>query len=153
MREFAIPGKALTPLDGSLTDDIVSNANNHPERVAFSRPGGAGWQPVTSVAFHEQVRRIAKGLIAAGIEPGDRVALLSRTRYEWTLVDYALWYVGAVTVPIYETSSSAPDRVDPHRLRRGRDRRGVGRASRPTRRRAAVAAGPCARSGPSTTAP
>ena len=107
MREYSAPLDVELPLTGSLTDDIVSNAKNHPERVAFSRHRGAGWQPVTSVAFHDQVRRIAKGLIATGIEPEDRVALLSRTRYEWTLVDYALWYVGAVTVPIYETSSTA----------------------------------------------
>ena len=107
MREHSAPLDVEVPLTGSLTDDIVSNAKNHPERVAFSRPGEAAWQSVTSVAFHEQVRRIAKGLIAAGVEPGDRVALLSRTRYEWTLVDYALWYVGAVAVPIYETSSAA----------------------------------------------
>ena len=107
MREYSAPLDVEVPLTGSLTDHIVANAKNHPERVAFSRQGGAGWQPVSSVAFHEQVRRIAKGLIAAGVEPGDRVALLSRTRYEWTLVDYALWYVGAVAVPIYETSSAA----------------------------------------------
>ena len=107
MREYSAPLDVEVPLTGSLTDDIVANAKNQPERVAFSRQGGAGWQPVSSVAFHDQVRRIAKGLIAAGVEPGDRVALLSRTRYEWTLVDYALWYVGAVTVPIYETSSAA----------------------------------------------
>ena len=107
MREYSAPLDVEVPLTGSLTDDIVANAKNQPERVAFSRQGGAGWQPVSSVAFHDQVRRIAKGLIAAGVEPGDRVALLSRTRYEWTLVDYALWYVGAVTVPIYETSSTA----------------------------------------------
>ena len=107
MREYSAPLDVEVPLTGSLTDHIVANAKNHPERVAFSRQGGAGWQPVSSVAFHDQVRRIAKGLIAAGVEPGDRVALLSRTRYEWTLVDYALWYVGAVAVPIYETSSAA----------------------------------------------
>ena len=107
MREYSAPLDVEIPVTGSLTDDIVANAKHHPERVAFSRQGGAGWQPVSSVAFHDQVRRIAKGLIAAGVEPGDRVALLSRTRYEWTLVDYALWYVGAVAVPIYETSSAA----------------------------------------------
>ena len=107
MREYSAPLDVEIPVTGSLTDDIIANAKDHPERVAFSRREGADWQDITTVAFHEQVRRVAKGLIAAGIEPGDRVGLLSRTRYEWTLVDYALWYVGAVTVPVYETSSSA----------------------------------------------
>src|SRR5580704_944839 len=65
-----------------------------------------GWQDVTARAFRDEVLPLAKGLIAAGIQPGDRVALLSRTRYEWTLIDYAIWAAGAVTVPIYETSSA-----------------------------------------------
>ena len=106
VREYSAPLDVDVPVTGSLTDDIIANAERHPERVAFSRRDGAGWQHVSTLAFHEQVRRVAKGLIAGGVEAGDRVALLSRTRYEWTLVDYALWYVGAVTVPVYETSSS-----------------------------------------------
>ena len=107
MREYSAPLDFEIPITGSLTDDIVANAKDQPERVSFSRRRGADWEPVTAAEFHEHVRRVARGLIHAGIEPGDRVALLSRTRYEWTLVDYALWYVGAVTVPLYETSSPA----------------------------------------------
>ena len=61
---------------------------------------------MTASQFRDEVVALAKGLIAAGIEPGDRVALMSRTRYEWTLIDYAIWTAGAVTVPIYETSSA-----------------------------------------------
>ncbi len=67
---------------------------------------GGGWQDITAEQFRSQVAGLAKGLIAAGIQPGDRVALMSRTRYEWTLADYAIWSAGAVTVPVYETSSA-----------------------------------------------
>ncbi|MGN6575623.1 MAG: AMP-dependent synthetase/ligase [Nocardioides sp.] len=106
MREYCAPLEFDLPVTGSLTDDIVANAETAPERVAFSRRIDAGWEDVTALAFHERVRAVAKGLVAEGIEIGERVALLSRTRFEWTLVDYALWYVGAVTVPVYETASA-----------------------------------------------
>lgn len=95
------------PTSGNLTDDVVRNAAEAPEQAVFSRPDGAGgWADVTAARFLEDVRAVAKGLVAAGIEPGDRVALVSRTRYEWTLLDYAIWFAGAVTVPVYETSSA-----------------------------------------------
>ena len=61
------------------------------------------------LAFRDEVRAVAKGLVAAGIEPGDRVGILSRTRYEWTLVDFAIWWAGAVPVPVYDSSS--PDQI------------------------------------------
>jgi len=64
------------------------------------------WSDVTAARFRDEVHALAKGFIAAGVEPGDRIALMSHTRYEWTLIDYALWSVGAVVVPIYETSSA-----------------------------------------------
>ena len=71
------------------------------------RRGADGrWQDITAAQFCAEVSGLAKGLIAAGIQPGDRVALMSRTRYEWTLADYAIWAAGAVTVPVYETSSA-----------------------------------------------
>src|SRR5260221_3876823 len=69
-------------------------------------PGEGQWEDVTAAQFRDEVVPLAKGLVAAGIEPGDRVALMSRTRYEWTLIDYAIWAAGGVTVPIYETSSA-----------------------------------------------
>jgi long-chain acyl-CoA synthetase len=94
------------PVSGNLTDDVVTNAREHGAQEVFSRPGADGWEGVTAAAFHDQVRAVAKGLIAAGIEAGDRVALISKTRYEWTLLDYAIWFAGAVTVPVYETSSA-----------------------------------------------
>ena len=77
-----------------------------PHRVAFSRKEGSRWIDVTAAEFDEDVRGVAKGLIAAGIAPGDRVAIMCKTRYEWTLTDFAIWTAGAVTVPIYETSSA-----------------------------------------------
>ncbi|WGL53813.1 AMP-dependent synthetase/ligase [Nocardioides sp. BP30] len=105
MREFSTPATLELPTAGNLTDDVVSNARDFPESVAFSRPGPGGWEDVTAAQFHAEVVAVAKGLIASGIEQGDRVALFSKTRYEWTLLDYAIWFAGAVTVPIYETSS------------------------------------------------
>lgn len=107
VREYSTPLEATPPSEGNLTDDVVLNAREHPDDVAFLRRSSSGWEEVAAREFHRQVRAVAKGLLAAGIEAGDRVALLSRTRYEWTLLDYAIWYAGAVTVPVYETSSEA----------------------------------------------
>lgn len=106
MREFSTPLSVAIPSTGNLTDDVVANATEAPEAVVFSRRGPDGWADVTAAQFHAEVRAVAKGLVAAGVEPGDRVALLSKTRYEWTLLDYAIWFAGAVGVPIYETSSA-----------------------------------------------
>src|SRR3954463_396161 len=94
------------PTSGNLTDDAVATAGEHGSEVVFSRPGASGWDGVTATQFHDEVRAAAKGLVAAGIEAGDRVALICKTRYEWTLLDYAIWFAGAVTVPVYETSSA-----------------------------------------------
>lgn len=106
MREFSTPLTSDIPSTGSLTDDIVANAERHPDAVTFSRKSPTGWADVTAAQFLAEVRAVAKGLVAAGIEEGCRVAVLSKTRYEWTLLDYAIWYAGLVTVPIYETSSA-----------------------------------------------
>jgi len=94
------------PMTGNLTDDVVTNGREAPGAVVFRRRVDSVWEDVTADTFLAEVRAVAKGLIASGIEPGDRVALISRTRYEWTLVDYAIWFAGAVTVPVYETSSA-----------------------------------------------
>jgi long-chain acyl-CoA synthetase len=106
VREFATPLSTVIPTTGNLTDDVVANAREAGDTAVFSRRTGDGWVDVTAAQFHDEVRAVAKGLIAAGVEAGDRVALLSKTRYEWTLFDYAIWFAGAVTVPIYETSSA-----------------------------------------------
>ena len=106
MREYAAPLSTTIPTTGNLTDDVVANARDAGETAVFSRRTGDGWVDVTAEQFHDEVRSVAKGLVAAGVEAGDRVAVLSKTRYEWTLLDYAIWFAGAVTVPIYETSSA-----------------------------------------------
>ena len=106
MREYSTAQQVDVASAGNLTDDVVTNGTEHADDVAFSRRAGHGWADVTAGEFLEEVRAVAKGLIAAGIEAGDRVALISRTRYEWTLLDYAIWFAGAATVPVYETSSA-----------------------------------------------
>ncbi|MDP3894724.1 long-chain fatty acid--CoA ligase [Nocardioides sp.] len=106
MREFSTPLTTEIPATGNLTDDVVRNAREDGSVVLLSRHTGSAWEDVTAGEFHEQVVAVAKGLVAAGIEAGDRVALISKTRYEWTLLDYAIWFAGAVTVPVYETSSA-----------------------------------------------
>ncbi|MFG1882072.1 AMP-dependent synthetase/ligase [Micromonospora sp. NPDC049102] len=112
MREFSVPPIVTVGDAANLTDPIWDNAEVAPDTVQFARatpsPDGNGttWAEVTCRQFRDEVTAVARGLIAAGIQPGDRVALMSRTRYEWTLIDYAIWAAGAVTVPIYETSSA-----------------------------------------------
>jgi long-chain acyl-CoA synthetase len=109
MRAFANPATYQVPAVGNLTDDVLHQVETRPDAVAFRRKLGGRWEDVTYAQFRDEVVAVARGLIAAGIQPGDRVGLLSRTRYEWTLVDYAIWWVGAATVPVYETSS--PDQI------------------------------------------
>ncbi|MBD8869157.1 AMP-dependent synthetase/ligase [Nocardioides donggukensis] len=106
MREFSTPLTVDVPVTGNLTDDVVANARDHGDDVVLSRKQDGEWVDVTAAEFRDDVAAVAKGLVAAGVEAGDRVALISRTRYEWTLFDYAIWFAGAVTVPVYETSSA-----------------------------------------------
>ena len=73
--------------------------------MLFTRPQNFEWVNVTAQEFVDEVFEVAKGLIANGVTQGDRVALLSETRYEWSLLDFAIWAAGAVTVPIYGSSS------------------------------------------------
>jgi long-chain acyl-CoA synthetase len=104
VREFTSPATFAVPPSGSLTDDLLVHAETRPDAVTFSRREGPDWQDVSAAEFLSQVRSVAKGLVASGVGHGDRVALMSHTRFEWTLVDYAIWYVGAVTVPVYPSS-------------------------------------------------
>lgn len=106
MREYASPLSITIPSTGNLTDDVVTNGRDFADTVVFSRRTGDEWSDVTAAEFLDEVQAVAKGLVAAGVEAGDRIAILSKTRYEWTLLDYAIWFAGAVTVPIYETSSA-----------------------------------------------
>ena len=109
VRDKVVAPVVAPTTEGNLAQTVALNARQVPDKVVFATRSGAGWQDVTAARFADDVNRLAKGLIAAGIDVGDRVAIMSRTRYEWTLADYAIWTAGAVTVPIYETSS--PDQV------------------------------------------
>lgn len=106
MNEISIPPIIPAATAGNLTNLIAERAWFEPERVTMSRPLGDGWQPMTAKEVEEEIRATAKGLIAAGIQIGDRVAIMARTRYEWTVLDFAIWYAGGCVVPIYETSSA-----------------------------------------------
>ncbi|WP_031518051.1 AMP-dependent synthetase/ligase [Streptomyces sp. NRRL F-5123] len=107
MRQFTVPPLATAPQAGGLADAVFGNARQAPDQVVLARADERGeWQDVTAEEFRDQVLAIAKGLLAQGIRFGDRVAIMSRTRYEWTLFDFALWSIGAQPVPVYPTSSS-----------------------------------------------
>ncbi len=107
MRQYSIPALVEIPDSANLADVVTRRAAEKPQQSALRRKADSGqWQDVTAAEFRDQVTALAKGLIAAGIGVGDRVALMSRTRFEWTLIDYAIWTAGAVSVPVYETSSA-----------------------------------------------
>jgi long-chain acyl-CoA synthetase len=106
MTTYSVDPLVPAATEGNLTELIAHRAWFEPERVMMSRPLGEGWQPVTAREVEAEVRATAKGLVAAGINVGDRVAIMARTRYEWTILDFAIWYAGGCVVPIYETSSA-----------------------------------------------
>ena len=106
MNQYSVPALEPVASNGNLTNYIADRARFEPTRVMLSRPLGEGWQKVTAHELDQEVRATAKGLIASGIKQGDRVAIMARTRYEWTILDFAIWYAGGVVVPIYETSSA-----------------------------------------------
>jgi long-chain acyl-CoA synthetase len=107
LREFTVPPLAAAPQVGGLADAVFDHAFDDPDHVALGRKDSEGrWQDVTSAQFRDEVLALAKGLLAHGVRFGDRVALMCRTRYEWTLFDFALWTVGAQSVPLYPTSSA-----------------------------------------------
>ena len=106
MRELSVPSKAPNPRQHNTADYVFENAASFPDRVALRRRVDGEWRDVSSAVFGAEVLALAKGLIAAGVEAGDRIALMSKTRYEWTLIDFAVLSIGAVVVPIYETSSA-----------------------------------------------
>jgi long-chain acyl-CoA synthetase len=106
MDEFSVPPNYVASLQDNLTDDIFDHAERWPGYAGFSRRVGQRWVTVTNREAAEQVTGLAAGLIASGVQVGDRVALFSPTRFEWMLCDFAIWTAGAVTVPVYETSSA-----------------------------------------------
>jgi long-chain acyl-CoA synthetase len=106
VREAYVPPLARPVRHGSLADLPFDNADADPDAVVLSRRGrDGGWTDVTAARFAAEVQAVAKGLIAEGLVPGDRVAVMARTTYEWTLLDFAAWAAGLVTVPVYPTSS------------------------------------------------
>lgn len=125
VREAYVPALAAPVTYGSLADIPFDNASHEPDSVVLSRKrsaaatekdadhgahkdadrGDGGWQDVTAAEFAAEVLALAKGLIAEGLMPGDRIAIMARTTYEWTLLDFAAWAAGLVTVPVYPTSS------------------------------------------------
>ncbi|MDQ0990999.1 long-chain fatty acid--CoA ligase [Streptomyces sp. V3I7] len=106
VREARTPALVPAPAKGSMADLPFTNAAEAPDTVVLRRREGGTWRPVTAAAFAADVLAAAKGLIAVGLEAGGRVALMSRTRYEWTVLDFAIWAAGGRTVPVYATSSA-----------------------------------------------
>ncbi|CAB4638978.1 unannotated protein [freshwater metagenome] len=108
MKSYELPSLVETPSHENITDLLLQRVSKTPNIALFGVEDTPGiWREVSAQAFLEQVQDLARGFIAAGIKPGDSVAIMSRTRYEWALIDFALWFAGAVSVPIYETSAPA----------------------------------------------
>jgi len=105
--QFEVP--AIVPADpnANVADLLVERVKATPSLALFAVPDGDGWRDITAAEFQRQVTALAKGFVAAGIQPGEKVAFIARTTYEWSLVDFALFFAGAVMVPVYETSSAA----------------------------------------------
>ncbi|MGW4563984.1 AMP-dependent synthetase/ligase [Streptomyces sp. NPDC004561] len=110
MRDFSLPPLVATLPKGGLADSVFDVAEHDPKLEQLARrdsePDSDEWVPVTAAEFRDEVMGLAKGLLAAGIRFGERVAVMSRTRYEWTQLCYALWSIGATVVPVYPTSSA-----------------------------------------------
>ncbi|ABY24245.1 long-chain-fatty-acid--CoA ligase [Renibacterium salmoninarum ATCC 33209] len=110
MQEISVPPVVVIPETTNCTDFVERQAQDPANRALFAVLGDNGqWQDIRATEFRADVIALAKGLIALGVQPGDKVGIMSRTRYEWTLVDFAIWYAGAVSVPVYETS--APSQI------------------------------------------
>ncbi|QHC62458.1 AMP-binding protein [Rathayibacter festucae] len=107
MEQFDSPLVVAPDPQANTTALLLDRVRETPDRALFALPEAGGWRDVTAREFLDQVTALAKGLVAAGIEPGDKVGLICKTRYEWTLIDFAVWFAGGVLVPVYETSSPA----------------------------------------------
>ena len=105
MVQFEVPAVVPADPDANIADILVKRVEATPDLALFSVPDAGGWRDISAADFQTAVIALAKGFVAAGIQPGEKVGFLARTTYEWTLVDFALFYAGAVMVPIYETSS------------------------------------------------
>ncbi|CEA07811.1 Long-chain-fatty-acid--CoA ligase FadD15 [Arthrobacter saudimassiliensis] len=105
MREYSVPVLVESQQQTNTTDLLLEQAAKPSNPALFAVPEGDQWRRITAREFLDDVRLLAKGLAASGVNPGDRVGIMSRTRYEWTLMDFAVWFAGAVSVPVYATSS------------------------------------------------
>jgi long-chain acyl-CoA synthetase len=105
--EFEVAPLVTADPESNIADLLVERVRATPDRALFAVPEGEGWRDVTAAEFERQVIALAKGFAASGVQPGDKIGFIARTTYEWSLVDFALFYAGAVMVPIYETSSAA----------------------------------------------
>jgi len=106
VKQIDVPAVVPANPDANVTDLLVDRVKATPDHAIFALPtADGGWSDVTASEFHSQVIALAKGLVAAGIQPGDKIGLMCKTRYEWALIDFATWFAGAVLVPVYETSS------------------------------------------------
>ncbi|MGN7213428.1 AMP-dependent synthetase/ligase [Brachybacterium paraconglomeratum] len=106
MKQYTTPPQHRSSPDENTTDLLLGRLRAHPSVPIFElAQEGGGYRPMRTADFVEDVKAVAKGLIASEVAPGDVVAILSRTRYEWALADWAIWWAGGVSVPIYESSS------------------------------------------------
>ena len=100
MQELAVPPLATVPESGGLADVVFTNADEAPNSVPFRRKVAGAWRDVTAAQFLAEVIELAKGLIASGVSPGDRIGILSANCYEWTLFDFGIWAGGAGSVAV-----------------------------------------------------
>ncbi|NEN06077.1 long-chain fatty acid--CoA ligase [Diaminobutyricibacter tongyongensis] len=105
MQQFDVPAVVPADPEANATDLLIDRVAATPDAPLFALPKDGGWQDVSAAEFLRQVIALSKGLVASGIQPGDKIGLMCKTRYEWTLIDFATWFAGAVLVPVYETSS------------------------------------------------
>ncbi|GAB3655613.1 AMP-dependent synthetase/ligase [Zhihengliuella somnathii] len=106
VHEKSVAPLIVSPKETNATDFVLRQEANPENLALFAVPNDDGtWTDISAKEFAEDARRVAKGLVASGLKPGDRIGIMSRTRYEWTLVDFAIWFAGCVSVPVYETSS------------------------------------------------
>ncbi|CAN5194335.1 AMP-dependent synthetase/ligase [soil metagenome] len=110
MKQFDVPALVEADPEANATDLLEERVKATPDRALFALPtADGGWEDLTAAEFRKRVVALAKGFVAAGIQPGDKIGMMCKTRFEWTLVDFAVWYAGAVLVPVYETS--APSQI------------------------------------------
>ena len=110
MKQFDVPALVKADPEANATDLLVERVKATPDRALFALPtADGGWEDMTAAEFQRKVIALSKGFVAAGIQPGDKIGMMCKTRFEWSLIDFAVWYAGAVLVPIYETS--APSQI------------------------------------------